>query len=295
MTSYAVLGPGGVGGLVAAALSRQGHPVTCIASEQTADALVAGGITVHSSLFGDFTAMVHAAPGLDHPVDACFITTKATTLAGALQRLPRDRIGDTLLIPLLNGLDHVALLQRDYDPACVLPGVIHVESTRVSVGRIEHGSSFARVSLADDAVPPDRLRRVAEDLTAARFEVATGPQQAIMWNKLSFLATAALLTSRYRATMGQVRTQHRAQLEQTAREIAAVSGASGGPGDAEHIIGMFDAFNSDGKTSMLRDLEAGRPMELDAIGGAVLRAAGRHGIPVPTVQALVDALAGTPA
>lgn len=290
MTSYAVLGPGGVGGLLAAVLGKQGHPVTCIAREQTADALASGGITVRSSLFGDFTQAVAAAQRLDHRVDACFITPKATTLQEALKRLPRSRIGDTLLIPLVNGLDHVALLREQYDPACVLPGVIHVESTRIGAGQIQHGSSFARISLADDAVPLSRMRQVADDLTAARFEVATGPKVAIMWNKLSFLATAALLTSRYRATMGEVRTQHRSQLEQTAHEIAAVSGASGGPGDAEHILSVFDAFNPDGKTSMLRDLEAGRPVELDAIGGAVLRAAAKHDIPVPTVRSLVDAL-----
>jgi len=292
MTSYAVLGPGGVGGLLAAVLAKDGHDVTCIAREETAKALHDGGIQVASGLFGNFSVSVDAVSSLDRPVDACFVAVKATALQESLHRIPREQIGDTLVVPLLNGLDHVALLRREYDPACVLPGVIHVESTRVSTGVIEHGSPFARVSLASETTPPDRVDRVEGDLVAAGFEVVRGGDEAsILWGKLSFLATAALLTARHRATMGEVRTRHQVELQATAREIAAVSEASGGPGDPQRILDMFNAFNADGKTSMLRDLEAGRPPELDAIGGAVLRAAQAHGIPVPTVQSLVDALA----
>ncbi|TWP33889.1 ketopantoate reductase family protein [Leekyejoonella antrihumi] len=292
MTSYAVLGPGGVGGLLAAVLAKHGHEVTCIAREETASWLQATGISLRSSLFGDWVVPIDAVATLDRPVDACFVAVKATALTDSLTRIPREAVGDALVVPFLNGVDHVALLRERYDPARVLPGVIHVESTRVSTGVIEHGSGFARISLASDSAPVERIDGVAGDLAAAGFEViADSDETTILWNKLSFLATAALLTARYRATMGLVRTQHRDELQATAREVAAVSGACGGPGDAEHILGMFEGFNADGKTSMLRDLEAGRQMELDAIGGAVLRAAQAHGIPVPTVRALVAALA----
>ncbi len=300
MSEYAVLGPGGVGGLVAAVLAKTGHDVTCIAREETAETLRSSGISVTSSLFGDFTASVAASTVLDRPVDACFLAVKATALEESLERLPSDAIGDTVLVPLLNGLDHVDLLRRRYGVGRVLPGVIHVESTRVETGVVAHGSAFARISLAADAAlaPPrdaaggTRTDAIAHDLAHGGFDLVTDADAAtILWGKLSFLATAALLTTRYRQTMGQVRTGHRDELERVAREIAAVSGADGGPADDEHILAMFDGFNAGGKTSMLRDREAGRPMELDAIGGAVLRAAHAHGIPVPAVQGLVDALA----
>ncbi len=293
MSEYAVLGPGGVGGLVAAALAEAGHQVVCIARDETAQRLKRDGIRVTSSLLGDFTVQVDAATTLDRPVSACFIAVKATALRESLDRIPPGAVGDGLIVPLLNGVDHVAGLRERYGAERVLPGVIHVESTRVSPGVIEHGSAFARVSLASDTAPAERVAAVAQDVADAGFDVVTDADETtILWNKLSFLATAALLTARYRQTMGQVRTEHRDELERTAREIAAVSGACGGPGDPEHILTTFEGFNADGKTSMLRDVEAGRPTELDAIGGAVLRGAQAHGIPVPTVRGLVDALEG---
>lgn len=291
MTSYAVLGPGGVGGLLAAVLATHGHDVTCVARDETAEHLRHSGIQVRSELFGDSTTPVDAVAGLDRPVDVCLVAVKATALTESLDRIPPEVLGDALVVPLLNGVDHVEVVRRRYRPENVLPGVIHVESTRVSTGVIEHTSGFARVSLAGDTVPGARIRRVADDLSAAGFEVvADAGETTILWNKLSFLATAALLAARHRATMGEVRTHHAAELEATAREVAAVSGACGGPNTPERTIEMFHAFRADGKPSMLRDLEAGRPLELDAIGGAVLRAADRHGIPVPTVRSLVEAL-----
>jgi 2-dehydropantoate 2-reductase len=293
MTSYAVLGPGGVGGLLAAVLARHGHEVVCLAREETVEHLREDGIRVRSGIFGDFTAAVDAATVLDRSVDACFVATKATSLREALTRLPRPAVGNALVIPLLNGIDHVAMLRRAYDPGSVVAGVIHVESTRVSPGTIEQDSPFARVSLASDTTPAGRIRPVADDLSAAGFEVVTDADETtILWSKLSFLATTALLTTRHRATVGEVRTAHHDELVATARQIAAVSGASGGPSDADAILALVDAFRADGKSSMLRDLESGRPLELDAIGGAVLRAADAHGIPAPTVRSLVAALDG---
>lgn len=291
MTSYAVLGPGGVGGLLAAVLGRQGHQVTCIARDETAAHLKEHGIRVHSDLFGDFTTGVDATTVLDRAVDACFIATKATGLAEALARLPRSALGGALVIPLLNGVDHVAMLRRQYDPASVVAGVIHVESNRVSPGVIDQEGSIGRLSLASDTVPAGRIRPVADDVAATGFEVVSDlDEPTILWSKLSFLATLALLTTRYRATAGEVRTTHRDELVATAREVAAVSGAAGGPSDVEPILDLMDRFRAEGKSSMLRDLESGRPLELDAIGGAVLRAAEAHDIPVPTVRSLVEAL-----
>lgn len=291
MRSYAVLGPGGVGGLLAAVLARRGHEVTCIAREETAERLRRHGISVRSGLFGDFTARVDAAPVLDRRVDACFVATKATSLQESLTRMPTSAVGNALLIPLLNGIDHVALLRRAYGPAGVVAGVIHVESTRTGPGVIEQQSPFARVSLASGTTPVDRIRPVADDLSAGGFEVTTDLDEAtILWSKLSFLATLALLTTRYRAPAGEIRTSHHDELVATAHEIAAVSGASGGPSDPQRVLDLMDTFRPEGKSSMLRDLEVGQPLELDAIGGAVLRAAQTHHIPVPTVRALVEAL-----
>ncbi|MBK3572163.1 2-dehydropantoate 2-reductase N-terminal domain-containing protein, partial [Streptomyces sp. MBT62] len=130
--TVAVLGPGGVGGLLAALLSRAGHRVICLAGEETADSLRSNGIRVRSAAFGDFTAPVEADTELREPVDACLITVKATALDAALARVPATALGDGLLVPFLNGVEHPARLRAHHPPAQVAPAIIRVESTRVA-------------------------------------------------------------------------------------------------------------------------------------------------------------------
>ncbi len=151
--TVAILGPGGVGGLLAALLSRAGHRVICLAGEETANTLRTNGIRVHSTRFGDFTAPVEADTELREPVDACLITVKATTLDQALTRVPAKALADGLLVPFLNGVEHPAHLRAHYTPAQVAPAIIRVESTRTAPGVIEHGSPFAEIDLTGDPVP----------------------------------------------------------------------------------------------------------------------------------------------
>ena len=84
--SAAVVGPGGVGGLLGGLLVRAGARVEFVAGERTAEALRAGGLSVRSVKYGDFTVPVAATTELSGPVDVCFVTTKATSLEAALER-----------------------------------------------------------------------------------------------------------------------------------------------------------------------------------------------------------------
>lgn len=74
-------------------------------------------------------------------------------------------------------------------------------------------------------------------------------------------------------------------------ELAVAVLGPGGPSDPAAAPARYDAFPPGTRSSMQRDAEAGRPLELDAIGGALLRAAGRHGIPVPVAARVVGQLA----
>ncbi|GAA2732684.1 2-dehydropantoate 2-reductase [Streptomyces nogalater] len=289
--TVAVLGPGGTGGLLAALLSRSGHRVVCLAGAETAENLRRDGITVRSPQFGDFTTAVDADTELRAPVDACLITVKHTALDAALTRVPPAALGDAPLVPLLNGVEHPALLRARYRPDRVAPGVIRVESTRVAPGVIEHGSPFTEIDLAGDTVPRARLEALAALLadcgTTAR---VAGDETAALWAKMAFLAPFALLTTRYGVPLGTARTRHRAELEALVAETAAVGRACGAPADPARALARYDAFPPAAKSSMQRDAEAGRPLELDAIGGALLRAAERHGVPVPVARRLVREL-----
>ncbi|WP_411147213.1 ketopantoate reductase family protein [Streptomyces sp. A30] len=289
--TVAVLGPGGTGGLLAALLSRAGHRVICLAGDETSDTLRTAGIRVRSETFGDFTAHVEADTTLREPVDACLVAVKHTTLDAALDRVPPATLGDGLVVPLLNGVEHPAALRTRYRPDRVAPAVIRVESTRVAPGVIEHGSPFAEVDLTGEGVPRERLDALAEALTAAGPTTRVLPDEsAALWAKMSFLAPFALLTTRHGLSLGDVRTKYREELTALVEETAEVSAACGGPADPAQALARYDSFPHGMKSSMQRDAEAGRPLELDAIGGALLRAAERHGVEAPVTARLVREL-----
>ncbi|MFE7858402.1 ketopantoate reductase family protein [Streptomyces sp. NPDC057403] len=289
--TVAVLGPGGIGGLLAGLLARAGHRVICLAGEETVQVLRRDGVRVRSGRFGDFTARVEADTVLREPVDACLVAVKHTALEAALDRVPPQALGDGLLVPFLNGVEHPAALRARYEPGLVAPAVIRVESTRVAPGVIEHGSPFAEIDLTGEGVDRDRLNALALALEAA------GPvtrvlddETAALWAKMSFLAPFALLTTLHAVPLGDVRTRHREELTALVEETAAVSRACGGPTDPAQAMARYDAFPPQTRSSMQRDAEAGRPLELDAIGGALLRAADRHGVSVPVTARVVREL-----
>ncbi|MGW4694314.1 ketopantoate reductase family protein [Kitasatospora cineracea] len=286
--TVAVLGPGGVGGLIAALLARAGHRVRCLAGDRTAAALREHGLHVDSVHHGEFTVPVEVGTVLREPVDTLFVTVKQTALPEALDRVPADVLGRATVIPLLNGLDHVALLRARFPAARVLAGTVKVEATRTAPGRIAHTSPFADLELA---APEAEFAPLAELLRAAGLGVRLrDDENAVLWDKLSFLAPFALLTTRHRADTGTVRTRHRDELLTVLAETAAVARAAGAPVEAETLLAVFDRFPPTAKSSMQRDAEAARPLELDAIAGAVLRTARTHGIPTPATARLLAAI-----
>ncbi|WP_316746110.1 2-dehydropantoate 2-reductase [Streptomyces sp. MK7] len=280
--TVAVLGPGGVGGLIGALLARAGHRVICLAGERTVAVLRQDGLHVDSGQYGTFTTAVEADTELREPVDALFVTVKQTSLAEALDRVPAEVVGTAVVVPLLNGLDHLTVLRERFPSGRVVAGTIRVEATRTSPGRIAHTSPFADLQLAAAA------EEFAEQLRQAGLSVTVREDEsAMLWDKLAFLAAFALLTTRHQADAGAVRSRHRPELLTVLDEIAAVARAAGAPITAEDLLSFFDRVPETMKSSMQRDAEAGRPLELDAVGGAVLRAGAAHSIATPATARLV--------
>lgn len=108
--------------------------------------------------------------------------------------------------------------------------------------------------------------------------------------KLTFLTALALLTTAAQTAAGEVRTRCRDDLVAMIAKVAAVARAEGAAVSADDVVGFFDAIPTGMKSSMQRDAETGRRLELDAIGGAVVQAAGRHHITVPVISRYVDDL-----
>jgi 2-dehydropantoate 2-reductase len=287
----AVLGPGGVGGLLAALLARAGDSVLVIAGDETARSIGQGGLRLESRSFGDFNVPVRAATQLAEPIDACFVTVKSNQLSEGIQRVPAGALGEALVIPLLNGLDHVDLLRTVYPASSVVAATIRVETARVRPGLIRHTSPFAAVDIAPAAVNRERVTRVARHLEAAGFEIRIREDEAAMlWEKFAFLAPMALLTTHQRGNAGVVRTRRREDAIAVVSEVAAVARAEGFAADPVAAMRMLDSLPASMETSMQRDQEAGRPLELEAIGQSLLRRAARAGVDVPVTSRLVEEL-----
>jgi 2-dehydropantoate 2-reductase len=286
-----VLGPGGVGGFVAAALARAGARVEVVAGESTAALVASDGIHVESARLGTFAARPSASPVLDEPVDVLLVTTKATTLESALERVKSD---PDLVVPLLNGLEHMDLLRSRFRDR-VAAGAIRIEAERPSPGHISQTSPFLLVELASsNPSHRSRLEALASELEAAQIPARVLESEAtVLWHKLVRLNALALTTSAARQQLGFIRSDPgwRATLEACISEAATVASADGAPIEPETVIAELDEAHANLGSSMQRDIEAGREPELDAIAGAVLRAAARHGLRCPTIEHLRSRLA----
>ncbi|GLZ29022.1 2-dehydropantoate 2-reductase [Lentzea sp. NBRC 105346] len=255
-----MLGPGGVGGVLAARLGIAGHDVTVIATDRTAAEITARGLSF-TAPDGEHLTFPEARPWLTKPVDVLFIAVKATDLLPALQRVAAGFAGT--VVPLLNGVDHMPLLRATHPK--VVAASIAVEAARHRPGVIEQLSVMCDVVVADEDV--------AVLLRDAGFRVSVAPDDdTVLWGKLSFLAPFALVTTGVNAPLGEARTSP--WLRPLIDETAAAAATRGVEVDADVIEARLRAAPEQMKSSMLRDREAGRPLELDAIAGPVIRALG---------------------
>jgi 2-dehydropantoate 2-reductase len=290
VTSIAILGPGGVGGFLAGALDRAGLPVTLVGREETIEQIVRDGLDVRSvHLEARWQAHPRAVTRLEDDVDVLIIATKATGLDAALDRVAGS---PGIVIPLLNGLDHLAVLRERFGEDRVIPATIRVESTRTAPGVIEQTSPMLRIDLAADDVPGAGELPALQAGAGVPVHVG-GPEAQVMWSKLSRLNALACATAASGLTLGAVRSdpQWRAALDSVIDETAAVAAAEGADVDAATVRAEIESVHDGLMSSMARDVDAGREPELDAIPGAVVRAGARHGIACPEIERLMALIA----
>jgi 2-dehydropantoate 2-reductase len=284
VTTVAVLGPGGVGGLVAAALARAGTPTTVVAREETAARLRRDGLRVRSARLGDFQVDVEAVSALAGDPDLLIVATKATGLRGALERVSGT---PKLVLPLLNGLDHLAVLRERW-PDRVCAGVIRVESDRPAPGLVVQTSPFLRIDIAPDNAATQGLAHLLRAAEIPTKVEASEPD--VMWRKLVRLNALACTTTAFAEPLGAIlaHPRHRLALEGAVEETAAVARAEGADVDAGGVLAELGEAHPELTSSMARDVTNGNAPELDAIPGAVLRAGARHGLACPTIENLVE-------
>ncbi len=280
------------GGLVAAALERAATPVTVVAQESTADVIADAGLRVSSVRLGDFVVHPPTRARLEEPVDVLVVATKAIGLDRALERIVA---APALVVPLLNGLDHLPLLRARFGEETVVAGTIRVEADRPEAGVVVHTSPFLRVDMASQyASAGAGMQVLAQTLTDAGIPARVGDSEPqVMWSKLVRLNALACTTSAFDKLLGEIRgtPELRDQLIGAIDAGCAVALAEGASIDSGDPLGELNQAHATLGSSMQRDIAAGRTPELDAIPGAVLRAGARHGLDCPTIERLVTMIA----
>lgn len=284
---HAILGAGGVGGLIGACLAHSGDSVTLVVRRETLSGYPKQ-LRLESA-FGNFT--VDVAVACEVPaVDVLWLTVKATQLESALGEFTEP--GKVrAIVPLLNGIDHVAMLRSKYGAERVIPATIAVETERVGPGHIVHRSPFARLNVLSAGRP--LLGNTVDELQKIGFTCSyIDDEPTLMWGKMVFLAPFALTTTAADKSVGEILSdpEWRSLGVACVREACAVAKAEGANVDADKVLSGVAGMPGGMRSSMQKDVEQHRAPELDAIAGPILRGAKRHGIEVPATRKLVAAV-----
>ena len=275
--SVAVLGPGAVGGALGVRMALAGERVVCVARPETAAAITSEGVTLVTE-DGEHTEQLEATERLEEPVDLLLVTVKAYGLDEGISHI---RTEPGLVLPLLNGIEHMGGLRAHFANV-VAAAIGHFEGYREAPTRIVQQTPGLVNVAATEA--PEQLERAG---IATR---AGGSEKDVLWEKLARQGPIAVLTSVAGETIGELRTGQRLRL--AIEEACAVAAADGARTTFDEQWGIIEALPDWATSSTERDVTAGRPSELDAIGGAVVRAGRRLGVPTPTLE---EGLAQCPA
>lgn len=284
---HAILGVGGIGGLMGACLARSGAAVTVVV-RPAALAQYPEQLRLESA-FGNFSVPVTRAAEVP-PCDVLWIAVKATQLDAALAAFTNPE-SVRAVVPLLNGIDHLALLRARYGAERVIAATIAVEAERVAPGHIVHRSPFARLNVS--SAGRRLLSPTLDELQKMGFECRFIDDEAtLMWSKIVFLAPFALTTTAADKNVGEIFADPawRELGLACVREASAVATAEGAKIDADAVIAGAVKMPGGMRSSMQKDVERGNAPELDAIAGPILRGGARHGIKVPATEKLVAAV-----
>lgn len=275
-----VVGAGAVGGYFGGRLAQAGRDVTFLVRARRAAQLAENGLVIKSR-FGDcrLQPKLIGAEELNQAYDLVFLSCKAYDLEGAMESFAPAVGAGTAILPVLNGMAHLELLDRRFGADRVLGGLCQIVATLDAGGAIQHLNDTHLLVFGErDGSRSERVAAIAEALATTAF--ASRPSDGIlqdMWEKWIFLATLAGITCLMRASLGEIAAAGGTGISQALfRECCAVAEQAGYPPPPKfvsRINGLLQSTESTMTASMLRDLERGDPVEVDQVIGDLLRRA----------------------
>lgn len=296
---FAVIGVGGVGGYFGARLVQHGHEVIFVARGDNLRALQSSGLSVQSPEGDCHLDKIIATDTPDdmEPVDVVLVAVKGWQLQDTIPLIKPLLREDTAVVPLLNGVEAAGILSQSLEEHHVLGGLCGIIAHLDGPGRIKHIGikPFIKIGELNNQISP-RLTSLSAALEEAGVvvEIPADITRA-QWLKFIFIASLSGVGAVTRSTGGVVRTveQTREMLKQAISEAVAVGcsvGVALRSSDIENTLKAIDNIPADGTTSMQRDIEAGKPSELESQTGALVRLGFRGKVSTPVNSMIYAAL-----
>lgn len=294
-----VLGAGGVGACFGGRFAESGVDVTFLVRPGRRSQLEKNGLVVWSS-FGDIVTPVTtiARDEITDPYDLVLLSCKAYDLDDAMDAIAPAMGPSSVVLPLLNGLRHIEILQARFGEANVWGGACYIGAAFNSeTGEIRHIGNFQRIVFGTlDGKPSAQADAFAALDATVGFDIELSPDiTQTMWDKISMLGALATANTIARGTIGEILEAPSGEAFLLAalaesRDTAAALGHPVSASTLENYNRMFTTRGSDFAASMLRDLEAGRQTEGEHVLGDIIRRATAQGIDTPMMRCALAAI-----
>ncbi len=287
-----VLGAGAIGGYFGGRLLEAGQDVTFLVRARRASELESWGLEIRSPN-GD-VSIPHPptvlAEDLRDGFDLILLSCKAYDLESAMDSMAPAMGAQTLILPLLNGMRHLDLLDARFGSEHVLGGLCMISTTLEAGGRVTHFNTLDTLAFGErDGSRSARVEAIAEGFARASFESRLS-QWIVqeMWEKWVFIAALAGITCLMRATVGDIVAAGAAPITVALlEECAAIAGGQGYAPRAESLGRSRDVLTREGSpmvASMFRDIERGAPVEVEHLMADLLRRGEEKSIEAPTLR-----------
>jgi len=294
----AVLGSGGIGGYYGALLAKAGHDVSFIARGAHLEAMQQRGLTLRTP-DGDSTIPVTAVAdtGTVGAVDLVLFCVKSYDTGPAAQALAPLMARDTAVVTFQNGVDNVQAIASVVGSGAVLIGVVYNALQLAGPGLVQRTGGDGKIVLGElGGALTERVQRIASAFqqTGVAHQVSTDIDR-VLWEKFLFIAGVGGVTALARSGIGPLLASPggRTLLTTSCEEIAAVALAERVPlpaDAADRAVEQAATLPPQWRSSLARDLEDGRRLEVEALSGAVVRRGLKLGVPTPIHRTIAACL-----
>ena len=292
-----VIGVGGVGGYFGGLLAKAGADVEFVARGEHYQQLAAKGLKLNT-VEGSFEIPLRVVDRISKlkNTEVVLVTTKTYDNEAVAAELAEVVTADSVVIPIQNGISNDIFLQESLPLATVYPGLAYIISSRVAPGEVSQTAGPRTIIFGERKVAYNAQLSELEALmkSAGLLATASGDIERELWRKFAWLTTFAGMTSLCRCPIGPIVNDERAlalliKCLDEALAVAAAEGSAFSEEERNEMVSKTAAYrtaNGESKSSMLVDLENRRRTEIESLNGTIVKIAKRHGIKVPTHEAI---------